>query len=82
MILPNMDALQKHITHAKTLMYDKKFPIVDDMMELLAEVQIVFHANKVLKEIWNKTMEIQYSIMQIHVQIRNKYLYKNNFEES
>ena len=48
MILPNMDALQKHIAHAKTLIHDNKFSIADHMMELSVEVQISLHASKVL----------------------------------
>ena len=38
LILPNMDALQKHIAHAKTLTHDNNFYIADHMIELLAEV--------------------------------------------
>ena len=38
MILPNMDALQKHIAHAKTLIHDNNFSIADHMIELLAKV--------------------------------------------
>jgi hypothetical protein len=48
MILPNMDALPKHIAHAKTLIHDNKFSIANHMMELLEEVQIGCHARKVL----------------------------------
>ena len=50
MILPNMDALQKHIAHVKTLIHDNDFYIADHMIELLAEVQIALHASKVLQE--------------------------------
>ena len=63
MILPNMDALQKHITHAKTLIHDNNFSIVDHMMELSAEVQIALHASKVLQENWDKTMSL---ILKVH----------------
>ena len=49
MILPNMDALQKHIMHAKNLTHDSKFSIDDHMMELLVEVQIALHTSKVLQ---------------------------------
>ena len=34
MILPNMDALQKHIAHEKILIHDNNFSIVDHMIEL------------------------------------------------
>jgi hypothetical protein len=37
-ILPNMDALQKHITHAKMLIHDNNFSIGDHMIELSIEV--------------------------------------------
>ncbi len=38
MILPNMDALQKHIAYSKTLIHDNNFSISDHMIELSAEV--------------------------------------------
>ena len=38
MILPNMDAMQKHIAHAKTLVHDNNFSIADHMMKLSAEL--------------------------------------------
>ena len=63
MILPNMDALQKHIAHAKNLIHDNNFTVVDHMIELLAEVQIALHASKVLQENWNKTMSL---ILKVH----------------
>ena len=50
MILLNRDALDKHIAHAKTLLHDNNFSIVDHMMELSVEVQITLHASKVLQE--------------------------------
>ena len=36
LILPNMDALQKHIAHAKTLIHDNNFSIADHMIELFS----------------------------------------------
>ena len=51
-----MDALQKHIAHAKTLIHDKKFSIVDHMIELSVEVQVALHTCKVLQENSDKTM--------------------------
>ena len=38
MILPNMDAMQKHIAYAKTLIHDINFSIADHMIELSVEV--------------------------------------------
>ena len=38
MILPNMDALQNHIAHSRTLIHDNNFFIVDHMIELSVEV--------------------------------------------
>ena len=58
-----MDALQKHIAHAKTLIHDNNFSIADHMMGLLAEVQIALHASKVLRENWDKKMAI---ILKVH----------------
>ena len=63
MILLDMDALQKHIAHAKKLTHDKNFSIVDHMMELLAEVQIALHAIKILQGNWDKTMVL---IVKVH----------------
>ena len=48
MILPNMDALQKHIAHTKAIIHDNNFSIADHMMELSVEVQIALHARKVI----------------------------------
>ena len=62
-ILPSMDAMQKHIEHAKTLIHDNIFSIANHMMELLAEVQIALHASKVLQENWDKIMAI---ILKVH----------------
>ena len=63
MILPNMDALQKHIAHSKTLIHGNKFSIADHMIELSVEVQIALHTCKVLQENWDKTLEI---ILKVH----------------
>ena len=63
MILPNMDTLQKHIVHSKTLIHDNNFSIVDHMIELSIEVQIVLHTCKVLQENWDKTLAI---ILKVH----------------
>ena len=38
MTIPNMDAMQKHILHAKTLIHENNFSIVDHMLELSAKV--------------------------------------------
>lgn len=50
MILSNMDTLQKHIQHAKTLIHDNNFSIADHMMELSEKVQIALHTSKVLQK--------------------------------
>ena len=43
-----MDAVQKHIAHAKTLIHDNNFSIVDHMIELFLEVQLALSISKVL----------------------------------
>ena len=63
MILPNMDALQKHIAHAKKLIHDSNFSIADHMMELSIEVHIALYASEVLQENWNKKMIL---ILKVH----------------
>ena len=63
MILLSMDALKKHISNVKTLIYENKFSIDDHMMELSAEVQIALHASKVLQENWDKKMTL---ILKVH----------------
>ena len=50
MILPNMDALQKHIAHSKIFINDNDLSIVDHMIELLVEVKITLYTCKVLQE--------------------------------
>ena len=37
-IIPHMDVMQKHIAHAKTLIHDNNFSIVEHMIELSGEV--------------------------------------------
>ena len=63
MILPNMDALQKHIVHSKTLIHDNNFSIVDHVIELSVEVQIALHTCKVLQDNWDNTLAI---ILKVH----------------
>ena len=63
MILPNLDALKKHIAHAKTLIHDTNFSIANHMMELSKKVQIALHASKVLQENWDKIMSL---ILKVH----------------
>ena len=58
-----MDALQKHIDHAMTLIHDNNFSIANHIMKLLAKLQIALHVSNVLKENWYKTMEI---ILKVH----------------
>ena len=50
LILPNMDAVHKHIAHAKTLIHDNNFSIVDHMIELSIEVQVALSISKVLQD--------------------------------
>ncbi|GLJ25533.1 hypothetical protein SUGI_0488990 [Cryptomeria japonica] len=40
MILPNMDTMQKHITHSKTLIHDNNFSVAEHVIELSAKVQV------------------------------------------
>ena len=63
MILPNMDALQKYITHSKTLIHDKNFSIADHMIEMSVEVHIPLHTCKVLQDNRDKTLAI---ILKVH----------------
>ena len=50
LILPNMDAVQKHIAaHAKILIDDNNFSIVNHMIELSTEVQVALNISKVLQ---------------------------------
>ena len=63
MILPHMDALQKHIAHSKTLIHVNNLSIADHMIELSTEVQIALHTCKVLQDNWDKTLAI---ILKVH----------------
>ena len=63
MILPNMDALQKYITHSKTLIHDNNFSIANHMIELLLEVQIALHTCKILQDNQDKTLAV---ILKVH----------------
>ena len=53
-----MDAVQKHIAHAKTLIHDNDFSIAKHMIELLVEVQVALDISKVLQDNWDKTMAL------------------------
>ena len=64
MILPNMDVVQKHTAHAKKLIHDNNFSIVDHMIELLAKVQVALNTSKVLQENWDKKMAL---ILKVHL---------------
>ena len=57
-----MDALHINIKHAKKLIYDKKFIIVDHVIEMLAKVQIALHTLKVLQEKLDKTMALIFKV--------------------
>ena len=70
MILPNMDALQKHIAHSKTLIHDNNLYIADHMIELLEKVQIALHTCKVLQDNWDKTLAI---ILKVHLEFLSHF---------
>ena len=64
MILPNIDVVQKHIAHAKTLIHDNNFSIADHMIELLTEAQVALNISKVLQDNWYKKMAL---ILKVHL---------------
>ena len=70
MILPNMDVGKKHIAHAKKLIHDNNFSIVDHMIELSEEVQVAFNISKVLQDNWDKTMAL---ILKVHLDFLSHY---------
>ena len=70
MILPNMDVLQKHIAHSKTLIHDNNVYIVDHMIELSTEVQIALITCKILQENWNKTLAV---ILKVHSEFLSNF---------
>ncbi|GLJ39681.1 hypothetical protein SUGI_0811210 [Cryptomeria japonica] len=56
MILPNMDIMQKHITHSKTLIHDNSFSVAEHVIELSAKVQVALSICTILQENWDKTL--------------------------
>ena len=70
MILPNMDAMQKHIVHSKTLIHDNNFSIADHMIELSTEVQIALNTCKILQENWDKTFAV---ILKVHFEFLSHF---------
>ncbi|GLJ49406.1 hypothetical protein SUGI_1045760 [Cryptomeria japonica] len=56
MILPNMDTMQKHITHSKTLIHDNSFSVAEHVIELSAKVQVALSICTILQENWDKTL--------------------------
>ncbi|GLJ49362.1 hypothetical protein SUGI_1044140 [Cryptomeria japonica] len=56
MILPNMDRMQKHITHSKTLIHDNIFSVAEHVIELSAKVQVALSICTILQENWDKTL--------------------------
>ena len=64
MIIPIMDALQKHIVHSKSLIHDNNFSIVDYMIKLSVEIQIALHTCKILQDNWDNTLAI---ILKLHL---------------
>ncbi|GLJ30947.1 hypothetical protein SUGI_0617070 [Cryptomeria japonica] len=63
MILPNMDTMQKHITHSKTLIHDNNFSVAEHVIELSAKVQVALSICTILQENWDKTLA---HIKQVH----------------
>ncbi|GLJ36889.1 hypothetical protein SUGI_0745730 [Cryptomeria japonica] len=63
MILPNMDTMQKHITHSKTLIHDNSFSVAEHVIELSAKVQVALSICTILQENWDKTLA---RIKQVH----------------
>ena len=70
MILPNMDVVQKHIAHAKTLIHDNNFSFANHMIELSVEVQVALDTSKVLWANWDKTMVL---ILKVHSELLSHF---------
>ncbi|GLJ25488.1 hypothetical protein SUGI_0488040 [Cryptomeria japonica] len=56
MILPNMDTMQKHITHSKTLIHDNNFSVAEHVIELSAKVQVALSICTILQGNWDNTL--------------------------
>ncbi|GLJ39582.1 hypothetical protein SUGI_0808750 [Cryptomeria japonica] len=56
MILPNMDTMQKHITHSKTLIHDNSFLVAEHVIELSAKVQVALSICTILQGNWDNTL--------------------------
>ncbi|GLJ47583.1 hypothetical protein SUGI_1004850 [Cryptomeria japonica] len=56
MILPNMDTMQKHIAHSKTLIHDNSFSVAEHVIELSAKVQVVVSICTILQGNWDNTL--------------------------
>ncbi|GLJ12451.1 hypothetical protein SUGI_0191030 [Cryptomeria japonica] len=56
MILPNMDTMQKHITHSKTLIHDNSFSVAEHVIELSAKVQVALCICTILQGNWDNTL--------------------------
>ena len=59
-----MDAVQKHIAHAKTLIHDNNFSIENHMIELTSEVKVITNISKVLQDNWDNKMAL---ILKVHL---------------
>ena len=70
MILPSMDAMQKHIVYSKTLIHDNKFSIANHMIELVAKVQIALNTCEILQENWDKTLIV---ILKVHYEFLSHF---------
>lgn len=55
--------MNAHIAHAKTLIHDNNFSVVDQMIELSVEIQVALHTSQVLQENWDKTVNL---ILKVH----------------
>ncbi|GLJ12321.1 hypothetical protein SUGI_0188670 [Cryptomeria japonica] len=70
MILPNMDTMQKHITHSKTLIHDNSFSVAEHVIELSAKVQVALSICTILQENWDKTLA---HIKQVHSEFISRF---------
>ena len=62
MILPLLDSMNAHIAHAKTLIHDNNFSVVDHLIELAAEIQVAIHTSHVLQDTWDKTVNLIFKV--------------------
>ncbi|GLJ37764.1 hypothetical protein SUGI_0767470 [Cryptomeria japonica] len=70
MILPNMDTMQKHITHSKTLIHDNSFSVAEHVIELSAKVQVALSICTILQGNWDNTLA---HIKQVHSEFISRF---------